>query len=84
LVQHPVGIIFDEPARGVDVGAVPHIHEVIRSLAEQGKAVVVISSYLPEILSLSDRILVVREGRITGEFDRSEATEDKIMHAAAH
>jgi len=84
LAQNPDVIFFDEPARGVDVGAVPHIHEVIRSLAEQGKAVVVISSYLPEILSLSDRILVVREGRITGEFDRSEATEDKIMHAAAH
>lgn len=84
LAQDPDVIFFDEPTRGVDVGAVPHIHEVIRRLADQGKAVVVISSYLPEILSLSDRILVAREGQITGEFDRSEATEDKIMHAAAH
>lgn len=84
LAQDPDVIFFDEPTRGVDVGAVPHIHQVIRSLADQGKAVVVISSYLPEVLSLSDRILVAREGQITGEFDRSQATEDKIMHAAAH
>lgn len=84
LAQNPDVIFFDEPTRGVDVGAVPHIHAVIRSLADQGKAVVVISSYLPEVLSLSDRVLVAREGQITGEFDREEATEDRIMHAAAH
>ena len=58
LVQDPDLIIFDEPTRGVDVGAIVEIHELINRLADEGKAVVVISSYLPEIMALSDRILV--------------------------
>ncbi len=84
LVQDPSIIIFDEPTRGVDVATIPEIHAQIRRLAEEGKAVVVISSYLPEILAVSDRILVARLGRIVAEFDAATATEDKIMYAAIH
>jgi ABC-type sugar transport system ATPase subunit len=84
LVQDPSIIIFDEPTRGVDVGTIPEIHAQIRRLAEEGKAVVVISSYLPEVLSISDRILVARLGRIVAEFDAASATEDKVMYAAIH
>ena len=84
LVQDPSIIIFDEPTRGVDVGTIPHIHAEIRRLADEGKAVVVISSYLPEVLAVSDRILVARTGRIVAEFDSAEATQDKILYAAVH
>jgi ABC-type sugar transport system ATPase subunit len=84
LVQDPSIIIFDEPTRGVDVGTIPHIHAEIRRLADEGKAVVVISSYLPEILAVSDRILVARTGRIVAEFDAADATQDKILYAAVH
>jgi ABC-type sugar transport system ATPase subunit len=84
LVQEPSIVIFDEPTRGVDVGTIPHIHAEIRRLADEGKAVVVISSYLPEILAVSDRILVARTGRIVAEFDAAEATQDKILYAAVH
>jgi ABC-type sugar transport system ATPase subunit len=84
MVQDPSIVIFDEPTRGVDVGTIPLIHAEIRRLAEEGKAVVVISSYLPEILAVSDRILVARTGRIVAEFDAAEATEDRILYAAIH
>jgi simple sugar transport system ATP-binding protein/ribose transport system ATP-binding protein len=84
LAQDPSLVIFDEPTRGVDVGAIPQIHASIRNLAAQGKAVIVISSYLPEILAVSDRILVARGGRIVEEMPASEATEEKIMYAAIH
>ena len=84
LVQEPKLIIFDEPTRGVDVGAIVEIHELINRLADEGKAVVVISSYLPEIMALSDRILVSRQGKVVEEFSALEATEEKIMYAAIH
>jgi len=84
LVQEPDIIIFDEPTRGVDVGAIVEIHELINRLADDGKAIVVISSYLPEILGLSDRILVSRQGKVVEEFSALEATEEKIMYAAIH
>lgn len=84
LVQEPDLIIFDEPTRGVDVGAIAEIHELINRLADQGKAVVVISSYLPEVMALSDRLLVCRQGKVVDEFDAVEATEDLIMYAAVH
>jgi ABC-type sugar transport system ATPase subunit len=84
LVQDPSIVIFDEPTRGVDVATIPEIHAAIRKLADEGKAVVVISSYLPEILSISDRILVAQRGRIVAEFNAADATEDKIMYAAIH
>ncbi|SDX45489.1 sugar ABC transporter ATP-binding protein [Celeribacter indicus] len=84
LVQKPKVIFFDEPTRGVDVGAISEIHQLIKDLAEQGIAIVVISSYLPEIMNLSDRILVSRGGRIVEEFTPEEATEERIMYAAVH
>jgi simple sugar transport system ATP-binding protein len=84
LAQKPKLIIFDEPTRGVDVGAIAEIHQLINRLADDGLAVVVISSYLPEVMNLSDRILVSRQGRIVEEFSAHSATEDKIMYAAVH
>lgn len=84
LVQKPKLVIFDEPTRGVDVGSIPEIHKIIRSLAADGVTVLVISSYLPEVLTLADRVLVARQGRIVEEFSAAEATEEKIMYAAVH
>jgi len=84
LVQKPRLIIFDEPTRGVDVGAIGEIHQLINGIADEGLPVVVISSYLPEIMNLSDRILVSRQGRIVEEFTPGEATEENIMYAAVH
>jgi simple sugar transport system ATP-binding protein len=84
LVQKPTLVIFDEPTRGVDVGAIAEIHQLINRLADQGLAVIVISSYLPEILNISDRILVAQKGRIVEEFTAAQATEEKIMYAAVH
>ncbi len=84
LVQKPKLIIVDEPTRGVDVGAIAEIHQLLNRLADDGIAVVVISSYLPEIMNISDRILVSRAGRIVEEFTPNEATEERIMYAAVH
>lgn len=84
LCQRPKLVIFDEPTRGVDVGAIAEIHQLINKLADEGLAVVVISSYLPEVLNLSDRILVARQGRIVEEFNSNETTDEKIMYAAVH
>jgi simple sugar transport system ATP-binding protein len=84
LIQEPSLVIFDEPTRGVDVGAIAEIREIIRSIADSGAGVVVISSYLPEILDVSDRILVAKGGTIVAEFSRDEATAEKILHAAIH
>jgi ribose transport system ATP-binding protein len=75
-------LFFDEPTRGIDVGAKSEIYKLLRALAEQGKAIVMISSELPEILLMSDRIVVMCEGRITGELSASEATQERIMHLA--
>lgn len=84
LTQDPSVIIFDEPTRGVDVGNIGEIHQLINKLADKGIAVVVISSHLPEIMSLSDRILVCRQGRIVEELSPAETTEEEIMYAAVH
>lgn len=84
LVQKPKLVIFDEPTRGVDVGAIAEIHQLIGRLADEGIAVMVISSYLPEILQLSDRILVCRQGRVVEEFEGHTADEETIMYAAVH
>jgi simple sugar transport system ATP-binding protein len=84
LVQRPKLVIFDEPTRGVDVGAIAEIHAIIKGLADDGLAVMVISSYLPEVMNLSDRILVARQGRIVEEFAPQDATEETIMYAAVH
>jgi ABC-type sugar transport system ATPase subunit len=84
LVQKPKLIIFDEPTRGVDVGSIVEIHQLINELADAGIAVVLISSYLPEILGLSDRILVARQGQIVEEMSATDSTEERIMYAAVH
>ncbi|WP_326640572.1 sugar ABC transporter ATP-binding protein [Streptosporangium sp. NBC_01755] len=84
LTGDPRVVIFDEPTRGVDVGSIEEIHQLIRQIADQGVAVVLISSYLPEIFSLSDRILVARGGRIVAEFSPDTATEESVMFAAVH
>jgi len=73
----------DEPTRGIDVAAKAEVHQLLDELARQGIAIVMISSELPEILSMSDRIITLREGRQTGEFRREETTEEKLMHAMA-
>lgn len=84
LVQKPALVIFDEPTRGVDVGAIAEIHAIINGLADEGIAVMVISSYLPEVLHLSDRILVCRQGRIVEEFEGHRTDSETIMYAAVH
>jgi ribose transport system ATP-binding protein len=72
-------LIFDEPTRGIDVGAKSEIYRLLNDLARQGKAIIMISSELPEILRMSHRVIVMCEGRITGELDIAEATQEKIM-----
>jgi ribose transport system ATP-binding protein len=72
-------LIFDEPTRGIDVGAKSEIYRLLNDLAQQGKAIIMISSELPEILRMSHRVIVMCEGRITGELDIADATQEKIM-----
>lgn len=74
--------IFDEPTRGIDVGAKVEVYNIMNQLVKNGAAIIMISSELPEILGISDRVIVMHEGKISGEFDRSEATQEKIMKAA--
>ena len=76
-------LILDEPTRGVDVGAKAEIHALIGELAAQGTAILVISSELPEILRLSERILVLREGTLVGEVRREDATQDGLLRLMA-
>jgi len=75
-------LFFDEPTRGIDVGAKAEIYKLLRTLADEGKAIVLISSELPEVLQLSDRIVVMCDGRITGELMPEEATQERIMELA--
>lgn len=82
LLTYPDILILDEPTRGIDVGAKAEIHSLMCKLVQQGKSVIMISSELPEILGMSDRIVVMHEGKITGELSREEATQEKIMHLA--
>jgi len=82
LTLQPKVLMLDEPTRGIDVGAKAEIHALMDRLAQQGVGVLMISSELPEVLGVADRILVMHEGRITGEFSRDEATQDAIMRAA--
>ena len=72
-------LIFDEPTRGIDVGAKSEIYKLMNQLAAEGKSIIMISSELPELLRMSDRVVVMCEGRVTGELDISEATQEKIM-----
>ncbi len=84
LLTKPRILILDEPTRGIDVGAKSEIHRLVSQLAGQGVAVIMISSEMPEVLGMSDRIMVVHEGRVTGFLDRSEADQVKIMELASH
>ena len=83
LASSPGIMIFDEPTRGIDVGAKSEIYRLIEGLAAGGVAIVFVSSELIEIIGMCDRVIVVHEGRITGEFDRNEATQERLMQAAA-
>lgn len=82
LETSPRILILDEPTRGIDVGTKAAVHQLMSDLANQGVAILMISSELPEILGMSDRVLVMREGYITGEFTRGEVTQEKVMAAA--
>jgi ABC-type sugar transport system ATPase subunit len=82
LLTNPKVLFLDEPTRGIDVGAKQEIYANINQLAKQGLAIVMVSSELPEVLGLSDRVLVLHEGRMTGEFARGEATPERVMAAA--
>jgi rhamnose transport system ATP-binding protein len=82
LAREPSVLLLDEPTRGIDVGAKSEIYRLVDDLARDGKAILLISSELEEVLSMSDRILVMREGRIAGEFEREEATQERVMTAA--
>jgi len=83
LMTHPRILILDEPTRGIDVGAKAEIHRLISELAVKGVAVLMISSEMPEVLGMSDRVLVMHEGRMTGIVDRKDATQVKIMELAS-
>lgn len=78
----PQVLILDEPTRGVDVGAKREIYLLMNELAERGVAIIMISSDLPEVMSVSDRIVVVREGQIAGEVVKADASQEKIMNLA--
>lgn len=82
LLTNPKVLFLDEPTRGIDVGAKQEIYAYINKLAKDGLAIVMVSSELPEVLGLSDRVLVLHEGKLTGEFTRTEATAEKVMAAA--
>jgi rhamnose transport system ATP-binding protein len=82
LARRPAVLIVDEPTRGIDVGTKAEVHRLLSELAAQGVAVLMISSELPEVLGMADRIVVLFEGRVMREFPRADATEDAIMHAA--
>ncbi len=82
LTTNPQVLILDEPTRGVDIGAKAEVHRIISGLAAEGMAIILISSELPEVLAMADRILVMHEGRITAEFDHATATQENVMTAA--
>lgn len=82
LSTQPRVLIVDEPTRGIDVGTKAEVHRLLSNLAAEGVAIVMVSSELPEVLGMADRILVMREGRIMAELHRAEATEENVMLAA--
>jgi rhamnose transport system ATP-binding protein len=82
LGRQPSLLIVDEPTRGIDVGTKAEVHRLLEELAAQGVAILVISSELPEVLRLADRILVMREGRLVAEFAHADASEESIVAAA--
>ena len=82
LNAQPRVLILDEPTRGIDVGAKAEVHQIVDELAASGMAIILISSDLPEVIAMSDRVLVMREGRQMGIFERAEADEERIITAA--
>jgi len=82
LATEPRLLIIDEPTRGIDVGTKAEVHRLMSELAGQGLAVLMISSELPEVLGMADRVLVMHEGRLTAELDRDEADEESVVRAA--
>ena len=82
-MTHPRLLILDEPTRGIDVGAKAEIYRLISFLASEGMAVIMISSELPEVLGMSDRVMVMHEGEQMGTLDRSEATQERVMQLAS-
>jgi ribose transport system ATP-binding protein len=82
LALEPKVLIFDEPTRGIDVGAKAEIYELMRDLAESGVAIIMISSDMDEVLQISDRVAVMHEGRVTGILSRDECSEENIMRLA--
>ena len=82
LVKNSDILIFDEPTRGIDVGAKSEIYALMEKLAKEGKSIIMISSELPEVLRMSDRVIVMCEGRITGILDIAEANQEVIMQSA--
>lgn len=84
LATKPKVLIIDEPTRGIDVGTKSEVHRLLSELAAQGMGILMISSELPEVLGMADRVLVMREGRITAEIARAEATSENVMYAATH
>ena len=82
LNTRPSVLILDEPTRGIDVGTKVEVHQIVEELAQQGIAIILISSDLPEVLAMSDRILVMREGRQMAVLSRDEATEERVLAAA--
>ncbi|MCD2443618.1 sugar ABC transporter ATP-binding protein [Agromyces sp. SYSU K20354] len=84
LATEPTVLIIDEPTRGIDVGTKAEVHRLLSELAGRGMGILMISSELPEVLGMADRVLVMREGRITAEIDRADATSENVMFAATH
>jgi rhamnose transport system ATP-binding protein len=82
LATKPQILILDEPTRGIDIGTKAEVHRIISDLAQQGLAIILISSELPEVLAMSDRVLVMHEGHVTAVFERAEADQEKVMFAA--
>ncbi len=82
LLTRPKVLFLDEPTRGIDVGAKVEIYNIMNDLVDQGVCVVMISSELPEVLGMSDRILVIHEGRLTGSLPREQASEQRVMYHA--
>jgi ABC-type sugar transport system ATPase subunit len=82
LASKPRVLILDEPTRGIDIGAKVEVHRIISELAASGLAIILISSDLPEVLAMSDRLIVMHEGRVTAELSRAEATQERVMFAA--
>ena len=83
LATQPKVIILDEPTKGIDIGSKAAVHAFMSELAAQGLSVIMVSSEIPEIIGMADRVIVMREGRIAGRFERAELTAEKLVRAAA-